>query len=289
MRLFRLDYVSLFYIAFVKPYTPNDPCHAGWDDDQPDCMAELESTLVSLVLTKATVQQLLEVGIPFITVRIKQWRQRNSFATMREERLLSERPELSGHVPDEDNRFVVESKLAPYRSTIEDYGELVIQYGFLVLFGLPFPLAALINFLNNLVEMRTDAFKILNVSQRTDASDAADIGEWLFALKFLSTISIVTNSAMLVFTAKSLDFLDRDIDTPLDRALAFMFIEHLLFLMQWVIRSAINSSPGRTHRLLARQEYLIYRWFGVGWKPYYRPAPLVDDDDDDTQNEYHMD
>lgn len=74
--------------------------------------------MMSLVITKATIQQILEVGVPFISTRIKQQLAKWNAS-----------PDKSrAHASTADNRYVLESKLVPYDSTVDDYAELVIQY-----------------------------------------------------------------------------------------------------------------------------------------------------------------
>lgn len=59
---------------------------------------------------------------------------------------------------------------------IGDYGELVIQFGYVTLFVVAFPLAPLLALVSNWVEIRVDAYKILNLCCRTDPDGAQDIG-----------------------------------------------------------------------------------------------------------------
>lgn len=51
---------------------------------------------------------------------------------------------------------------APTRSyeTFSDYSEVVIQFGYVTLFVVAFPLAPALAFLSNYVEMRVDALKV---------------------------------------------------------------------------------------------------------------------------------
>ena len=71
------------------------------------------------------------------------------------------------------------------RGTMADYGEIIIQYGFLVLFGLAFPLAAVINLVNNVLEFRTDTFKILALGRRPRVEIGTSIGRWLDIVQVL--------------------------------------------------------------------------------------------------------
>jgi hypothetical protein len=202
------NYSSLLFIAFIKPI-------AGTCTDD-SCFRELESQMTSLVISKATIQQVLEIGIPFVMSRITQYIAATKGGHSPREVSPDDGDEngcssdgigSSGlmFASDGDNQYVAESKLPAYSSTIEDYAEIVIQFGFFSLFGVAFPCAAVVNLINNLIEVRTDAFKILAIAKRTDADDAADIGTWYHILQFLGWISVLTNTGLLVFTNNSVE------------------------------------------------------------------------------------
>ena len=52
----------------------------------------------------------------------------------------------------------------------------VIQYGFVTIFVAAFPLAPFFALLNNIIEIRLDAFKFVTVYRRPPAYRAQDIG-----------------------------------------------------------------------------------------------------------------
>jgi hypothetical protein len=54
-----------------------------------------------------------------------------------------------------------------------------LQFGFITLFVAAFPLAPLFALLNNMIEIRTDAYKYLTKMQRPPAIPAEDIGTFL--------------------------------------------------------------------------------------------------------------
>ena len=54
-----------------------------------------------------------------------------------------------------------ESILDEYNSTYEDYLELYIQFGYVVLFSSVAPIAAFWALINNLLEVRLDGFKVI--------------------------------------------------------------------------------------------------------------------------------
>jgi anoctamin-8 len=55
---------------------------------------------------------------------------------------------------------------------------MVIQYGLLEFFAPAFPLAALCALINNIIEIRSDAFKMCYLYQRPFGQRVADIGKW---------------------------------------------------------------------------------------------------------------
>ena len=117
-------------------------------------------------------------------------------------------------------------------STFYEYNELVIQYGcadplcssaspscwsscshtpphllcstphrYLVMFSLVHPGAILLALLNNLIEVRTDAYKILIASRRVRAEPSVDIGPWKKLTRLLSVCGILINLAYLLITS----------------------------------------------------------------------------------------
>ncbi len=60
----------------------------------------------------------------------------------------------------------------------EDYLEMVIQFGYIIFLSTLFPLAAFFSLLNNLIEIRTDAFKLCMIYQRPFSQRVKDIGHW---------------------------------------------------------------------------------------------------------------
>lgn len=75
--------------------------------------------------------------------------------------------------------------------TFSEHLEIFIQFGYVVMFSSAFPLAALCAFLNNLIEIRSDAFKLCYVYQRPFGQRIKDIGMWQVCIKKITKISII--------------------------------------------------------------------------------------------------
>ena len=65
-----------------------------------------------------------------------------------------------------------------FKGTLNDYLEMFLQFGYVFLFSSVFPLAALWALINNITEIRSDAFKMCRVFQRPFAEGASNIGAW---------------------------------------------------------------------------------------------------------------
>ena len=90
---------------------------------------------------------------------------------------------------------MVENCIALFMAFLTD--QIPLQMGYVILFSAAYPQAAVWAFLNNLVEIRGDAFKLVNGVQRPFMKRVEDIGFWQEAFEVLSVISIMVNCALI--------------------------------------------------------------------------------------------
>lgn len=64
------------------------------------------------------------------------------------------------------------------QDTFQDYQEMFVQFGYVVLFSSAFPLAAMCALINNIIEIRSDAFKLCTGLQRPFGIRVESIGQW---------------------------------------------------------------------------------------------------------------
>src|SRR5690606_10720523 len=93
----------------------------------------------------------------------------------------------SSAVDENDNRSELEAaktpaekqfELSEYENTTSDFEELAIQYGYVVLFIVCFPLTPALALINNYVEVYVDSIKLLKLTRRPEPQSASDIGAW---------------------------------------------------------------------------------------------------------------
>lgn len=224
----------------------------------------------SIVITKATIEQVMELIIPTAIIVLKRallwvaWFRYGRFESRTLRRsLINPEEELN---EDKTNASdIKEAGLNTFENTIDDYAELVIQCGYVALFGLAFPLAPLVFFINNLIEGRADAFKFLFILNRPPAEKAMSIGRWISILRFITWFSVWVNAAILSFTS------DRNAaEAGLRKTTEFLVFQNIFLFMILAVNYAQDDIPGRTLRRKARQDYLIARWFQIHDKPYYK-------------------
>jgi anoctamin-8 len=87
--------------------------------------------------------------------------------------------------------------ITQYDGTFEDHLEMLVQMGYVVLFSSAFPLAGLCALANNLLEIRSDAFKLAHVHQRPFGQRVANIGTWQNALGLLGLAAVIVNCALI--------------------------------------------------------------------------------------------
>ena len=77
------------------------------------------------------------------------------------------RPAVATKIEYEQPEY--EAKLEPYiewKYSFDDYSEMVLQYGYVVLFVSAMPLAPLLALFNNALEMHIDAYKLVCLHRR---------------------------------------------------------------------------------------------------------------------------
>ena len=137
------------------------------------------------------------------------------------------------------------------RSTVEEYSELAIQFGYVTFFVAAFPLAPLFALASNYFKIRIVAFNLLSNLRRPIPASAEDIGAWLTVLQIISVVSVVTNSGIICFTINT---------TGTDMIGSFnLFItmQYMLFALMGIAAYLVPNVPSSVPIQLQRQEVLI--------------------------------
>ncbi|KAF5928597.1 hypothetical protein HPG69_015204 [Diceros bicornis minor] len=196
MKMFLFQFVnyysSCFYIAFFKGKFvgyPGDPVY--WlgkyrnEECEPGgCLLELTTQLTIIMGGKAIWNNIQEVLLPWVMNLI------GRCGTVSGAEKITPRWEQDYHL-----------QLMGKLGLFYEYLEMIIQFGFVTLFVASFPLAPLLALVNNILEIRVDAWKMTTQYRRMVPEKAQDIGAWQPIMQGIAILAVVTNAMIIAFTS----------------------------------------------------------------------------------------
>lgn len=220
----------------------------------------LRKQVIYFAVTASIVNFAMEVVVPYL--------KRQGFIKIREltsKKDIKKSTDAYDH-PEEKEflaRITGEAELAAY-DVHTDLREMIIQFGYLSLFSVVWPLVPLAFQVNNWFELRADAFKICLEMQRPTPVRTDTIGPWLAALEFLTWFGSITMAALAYMFAN--DGVGPD-GNPHDLKawgllLSILLSENLYLVAHRAVAWAISKidSPGRQKerrdRYLTREKFL---------------------------------
>ncbi|XP_034540974.1 anoctamin-5 [Notolabrus celidotus] len=188
-------YSSCFYVAFFKGKFvgyPGDYVYmfGKWSKlrneecDPGGCLIELTTQLVIVMTGKQVWGNIQEALVPWL---MNWWGSRKARS----------HPESLYSRWEQDHDLQGFGQLGLF----QEYLEMVIQFGFITLFVASFPLAPLLALINNIIEVRVDAWKLTTQFRRPVAAKAHSIGAWQEILNGMAVLSVVTNAFIVAFTS----------------------------------------------------------------------------------------
>ncbi|KAB0356447.1 hypothetical protein FD754_000603 [Muntiacus muntjak] len=147
----------------------------------------------------------------------------------------------------------LESCMKKYEDTFQDYQEMFVQFGYVVLFSSAFPLAALCALINNLIEIRSDALKLCTGLQRPFGQRVESIGQWQKVMEVMGVLAIVVN-CYLIGQCGQLQRLFPWL-SPEAAIVSVVVLEHFALLLKYLIHVAIPDIPGWVAEEMAKLEY----------------------------------
>ncbi|KAJ8002519.1 hypothetical protein DPEC_G00159750 [Dallia pectoralis] len=188
-------YSSCFYVAFFKGKFvgyPGDYVYmfGKWSKlrneecDPGGCLIELTTQLVIVMVGKQVWGNIQEALVPWL---MNWWGSRKA----------RNHPEILYSRWEQDHDLQNFGHLGLFY----EYLEMVIQFGFITLFVASFPLAPLLALMNNIIEVRVDAWKFTTQFRRPVAAKAHSIGAWQEILNGVAVLSVVTNAFIVSFTS----------------------------------------------------------------------------------------
>uniref|UniRef100_H2M9L6 Anoctamin n=1 Tax=Oryzias latipes TaxID=8090 RepID=H2M9L6_ORYLA len=215
------NFAVLFHIAFFK-----------------QDVSLLRKRLASLLIVTQLVNQVTEVVIPFLVDRFISAPRRNE----------------KEDDPQED-KFRNQRSLPPFPGLFAEYIELLVQFGYLSLFSCVFPLTAVLLLLNNVTEIRSDAYKICKLFRKPFYPPVANMGVWQIAFEILSFASVVSNCWLLLLSPHVQVWGQENGLSGGNLLLMAVIVEHVLFLVKFIIAVVIPDEPYWIRKKREHMEY----------------------------------
>ncbi|PAA80631.1 hypothetical protein BOX15_Mlig014212g1 [Macrostomum lignano] len=189
-------YLSISYIAFIKGNVVGEPGKYNElfgsrlaDCINGSCMFELTQLMAIILIGKQVAVQIIEMLIPKLLTFLH----------------IGSTGLQANQLPNASQSWDADYMLIPYDTGLfMDYLELIMQFGFVTLFVPAFPLAPLFALINNLVEIRLDARKLVIGTRRPLPERAQSIGIWFSMMKFVAHLAVISNGSLMAFTSESL-------------------------------------------------------------------------------------
>jgi anoctamin-10 len=260
-----IPYLDIFSLT-VKPFVTDDkqmqaPHTANFAID-PD---RLKNQVIYFSITAQIVNFALETVMPLVlqkgTAKYKEMQ------ASRAEKKGGAAPPPSANDRPEEKEFlhrVREEAALPEYDVQTDLREMVIQFGYLSLFSVVWPVMPVCFFINNWVELRGDIFKLTKECKRPNPQRADSIGPWLDSLGFLAWLGSLTSAAIVyMFSNDGLGPDGRPSHIKLWALLLTVFFsEHLYMVVRLGVRTIIskldseNKRKERAERFMVRKRYL---------------------------------
>ncbi|XP_067090569.1 anoctamin-9 [Osmerus mordax] len=209
---------SLFYVAFFLGRINGHPggyvriagkwrleeCHPS------GCLTDLFIQMAIIMVLKQTVSNVFEFAGPWFCRWFKRRKtkfQRRCGHCYRKEGSNAE------DVANLCDNCKLKDLLCNYRlndvdsfSLFDEFLEMVIQFSFTTIFVAAFPLAPLLALMNNIIEIRLDAIKMVRLERRMVPKKTNDIGVWTGVLEAIGVLAVIANGLVI---GVSSDFIPR--------------------------------------------------------------------------------
>ncbi|XP_042351346.1 anoctamin-10 [Plectropomus leopardus] len=202
-------FTVLFHIAFFKQDVPL-----------------LRKRLASLLIVTQLINQVTEVVIPFLVDRF----------------ISAPKRTESEDDPDED-KFRNQATLPAFPGLFAEYIELLVQFGYLSLFSCVYPLTAVLLLINNLTEIRSDAYKICKLFRKPFSPPVANMGVWRIAFEVLSFVSVVSNCWLLLLSPWLQRLIHEGEMSSTNILMLAVLAEHVLILVKVIMALVIPDEP----------------------------------------------
>ncbi|XP_056244363.1 anoctamin-9 isoform X3 [Seriola aureovittata] len=210
---------SLFYVAFFLGRINGHPggyvriagiwrleeCHPS------GCLTDLFIQMAIIMVLKQTINNVFEFTGPLLCRWLK--RRRTQKLQRKCAHCYLKDDSEAKHGAELCDNCKLRDWLNNYRlsdvdsfSLFNEFLEMVIQFSFTTIFVAAFPLAPLLALINNVIEIRLDAIKMVTLERRLVPKKTNDIGVWTDVLEAIGVLAVIANGLVIGISS---DFIPR--------------------------------------------------------------------------------
>mmetsp|Transcript_6963 Transcript_6963/g.9760 ORF Transcript_6963/g.9760 Transcript_6963/m.9760 type:complete len:488 (-) Transcript_6963:45-1508(-) len=231
------SYASFVYIAFIKTSLEGPYMDDGELACDPSCIYLLFINLIIIFGGQIAYGNIVEVLVPYLKAK-------------KTEKLMRESGQKELSAPEQE---YIREEYDLVHGLLMDYCELALQFGYMTLFVAALPLAPLLGLVNNWIEIRSDAYKLMTQHRRTLANPAEDIGTWQAIFNIMNILSVMSNAALISFVMDNV--WDEDV-TMTERLWGFVVFQYVLMFLMFCIGLAVPDVPEVVAKQLQRQAFI---------------------------------
>jgi len=151
----------------------------------------------------------------------------------------------------------------PASNVVDEYKEVVIMYGYMVLFASAFPLAPFLCLISLGLELRADAYKFCE-ARRPLPRAARHHPLWFDCMHMLTSAAIMTNIGLVLFTVPNA-LPEVSLSAKIG---GLLFIEHAVLLARWSLQVLVPDKPIEVLRGLLESKLAFKRLHEVLSRAY---------------------
>jgi len=153
---------------------------------------------------------------------------------------------------EEKSEAEIQMEKGRYSNTIDDMSEMIVQFGYVTLFVMAFPLLPLLAIINNIFEIKVDAVNLVMSSQRPDPNGSDGIGSWNSVLGMFSILSVANNALLITSRTNLLNSVIADSDENV-KLWFFSIFSIFLAIIVAIEKSVIPDVPLSVEQAMERQ------------------------------------
>ncbi|XP_072529774.1 anoctamin-9 [Salminus brasiliensis] len=175
------------------------------------CLTDLFIQMAVILILKQTINNVVEISGPWFA---RWWKRLQSRKLRQKVRQCSKKDCMEGtlgaelcencKVKDLLRNFDLDN--VDQFSLFNEFLEMVLQFSFTTIFVAAFPLAPLLALLNNIIEIRLDAIKMVSLERRLVPKKTNDIGIWTDVLETIGVLAVIANGLVIGISS---DFIPR--------------------------------------------------------------------------------